>query len=95
MSKRKKLLERIRRNPRNVSFEDLITLLNYYGFDLIRSKGSHRSFKGLVGGQAFLLTVPYKRPLQAIYVKQALSLVERVIAERELDEDEDDETDNE
>jgi predicted RNA binding protein YcfA (HicA-like mRNA interferase family) len=59
MSKRRKLLQRIRQNPKNVSFEDLQKLLEMYNFVLKRSRGSHRSFKGQVGGQGILFVVPY------------------------------------
>jgi predicted RNA binding protein YcfA (HicA-like mRNA interferase family) len=60
MSKRKKLLERIRRNPKNVSFEDLRKLLEHYGFELRRSRGSHFSFIASIADQEVIF-----RSLQA------------------------------
>ncbi len=44
MNKRK-LLERIIHNPKNTRFADMIILLEYFGFELIRRKGSHHIFK--------------------------------------------------
>ena len=89
MSKRAKLGERIAQNPKNVSIEDLRTLLEAYGFKLNRTKGSHHSFVGSVGGRSVLLTIPYRRPLQAIYVKKALALIAQIETEIEDDQDED------
>jgi predicted RNA binding protein YcfA (HicA-like mRNA interferase family) len=78
MSKRKKLLLRIKQNPKDVIFNDLRKLLEMYGFTLKRTRGSHHSFKGLVSGQSVLFVVPYKQPLKEIYVKKALILIEQI-----------------
>jgi len=45
VSRREKLLERFRNNPRNVSLDDLCTLLTGFGFELTRESGSHRIFR--------------------------------------------------
>jgi predicted RNA binding protein YcfA (HicA-like mRNA interferase family) len=91
MSKRAKLRERIAKNAKNISFEDLRTLLETYGFKLTRTKGSHHSFVGRVGGRSVLLTVPYRRPLQTIYVKKALALIEQIESETQEPDEEDNE----
>lgn len=90
MSKRKKRLQRIRQNPKNVSFEDLRQLLEDYGFVLERSSGSHHSFKVQIKGETILFVVPYRRPVKPNYVKDALLLIEELEAWMEL-EDKDDE----
>lgn len=41
MTRRDKLLERLRNNPNNVSFADLESLLVQHGYTLARSAGSH------------------------------------------------------
>jgi predicted RNA binding protein YcfA (HicA-like mRNA interferase family) len=41
MSRREKLLEKLRNNRHNVSFADVEALLLYCGFRLARSAGSH------------------------------------------------------
>jgi predicted RNA binding protein YcfA (HicA-like mRNA interferase family) len=46
MTRREKLLKRMRNNPRNVSMRDLQTLLESFGFELVRVKGSHHVFVG-------------------------------------------------
>ena len=45
MSKKKKLLEKMRRNPRNIRFEELENLLLAYGFEKRAGKGSHAIYK--------------------------------------------------
>jgi len=41
MTQREKLLAKIRSHPKNVRFDDLETLLGYYGYKLARVSGSH------------------------------------------------------
>lgn len=45
MRKRDKLVERIRSRPPSGSFHDVRTLLEMYGLVLVRTTGSHASFK--------------------------------------------------
>ncbi len=49
MSRRQKRRLRIAQNPKNIRFEDLRRLLEDYGFELRRTKGSHNSFVGYIG----------------------------------------------
>jgi predicted RNA binding protein YcfA (HicA-like mRNA interferase family) len=75
MSKRSKLLQRLRNNPKSVTFEELITLLNQYGIILQRVRGSHHVFNAQVGSKTYTLPIPFQRPLKVVYVKQALELI--------------------
>ena len=45
MSKRDKLLEKIRRNPKDVTFKELDQLLQSFGYELVRTKGSHSVYR--------------------------------------------------
>lgn len=76
MTKKEKLIDRIRNNPKGVRFEDACKLAMLYGFEEKGGKGSHRVFakKGVkeiinfqnVGGEA--------KPYQ---VRQLLMIIER------------------
>jgi predicted RNA binding protein YcfA (HicA-like mRNA interferase family) len=44
MSRRDKLLEKMRNHPRNVRFSDVAALLKYEGFVLFNQRGSHCTF---------------------------------------------------
>ena len=89
MTKRKKRLERIRQNPRNVAFRDLQTVLEDYGFVLDRSSGSHHSFVGTIKGESVLLTIPLAHPLRPVYVRQALDLIDQIADLTNEDADDD------
>ena len=45
MSKRKKRLEKIRRNPKNARKDELASVLEEYGFTLDLSEGSHMTYR--------------------------------------------------
>ena len=80
MTSREKRLERISRNPRNVSRRELMSLLEAYGFVRRGGKGSHTCYvhPQLPGVR---LTMP--RTLKVAYVKQALQAVYRVMEAEE------------
>jgi predicted RNA binding protein YcfA (HicA-like mRNA interferase family) len=44
MTKAEKKDQKIRRNPKNVKFQDLVSWLEDYGFSLDRVSGSHHVF---------------------------------------------------
>lgn len=44
MSQKRKLAEKIRENPKGVSFEDACAMASYLGFPLRRISGSHHIF---------------------------------------------------
>ena len=82
MSSKEKLLQKIISGSRNIRFNDMVALVNAFGFRLSRTKGSHHIFShpGIpelinlqeVHGQA--------KPYQ---IKQFLSLIERYNLEME------------
>jgi predicted RNA binding protein YcfA (HicA-like mRNA interferase family) len=44
-----------------MNFRDLIGILESHGFELARQKGSHRTYKGVVGGRTRLVVVACHR----------------------------------
>ncbi|MBI4331168.1 MAG: hypothetical protein HY673_07805 [Chloroflexi bacterium] len=70
MTKKSKLLDRIRRSPRNVSLDDFEALINHYGY--IELKGKHP--KAIISEY----TMPYKRenPVKSCYVKELLDIID-------------------
>ncbi len=73
MSRYDKLLEKMKNNPKNISFEDLKKVLEKEGYLGINTGGSHWVFRK--EGQESI-TIPYKRPIKIIYVKKVLQLLE-------------------
>lgn len=88
MTKRQKRLERLRQNPKNVKFDELLQILEDYGFYLDRVVGSHYSFKRAEHDTIFVC--PFRRPtVKTIYVKKALALIDDIIEAESLSETED------
>jgi hypothetical protein len=69
VSKSKKLLESIRRNPRNVPLQEFETLINRFGY--IEEGGKHP--KAIIG----VYTMPYKRenPVKSCYVTELMEIL--------------------
>jgi predicted RNA binding protein YcfA (HicA-like mRNA interferase family) len=92
MSKRKKLLQKLRNNPKEATMQQLETLLGYYGFFLDRITGSHHIFIFRDEHFEIFINVPlHGKKVKTTYVKEALKklepLISRLTAE---DEDNDD-----
>ncbi len=94
MSKRKKRLQKLRNNPKDVSFDDLRLVLEDYGFELQNIVGSHYTFRIMIDENPHLLVIPFHRPIKPIYVKKALQLIDRLINEEDTEEDESDSGEN-
>jgi predicted RNA binding protein YcfA (HicA-like mRNA interferase family) len=90
-SRRRKRRRKIQQNPKNVRFEDLRRLLEDYGFELRRSKGSHHSFVGYVGDEKVAIVIPFRRPLDAVYVKNTLAILDQIEPLDEMEGEADDE----
>jgi len=73
MSKKDKLLEAIKNNPKNVRFEDLKKILESIGYKAINRGGSHYVFTKV---NATPLTIPYKKPVKVVYVKQVIKIID-------------------
>lgn len=71
----KKRLEKARNSPRNVSFEDLDTILQGYGFVLFNVEGSHYQYRHESGAR---LTIPRHKPLGKVYVLQAIAAIDNL-----------------
>jgi len=78
-----KLKHKIEQNTKNVSFKDLQTLLESFGFTLRAAKGSH-IFVKRKGCEPF--SIPFNRPVRQVYVRKALSRINGLIAEGRFDE---------
>jgi hypothetical protein len=86
MSKKAKLLQKIRNNPKVVSFKDLDGLLTGYGFvsRTPRSGSSHHIYT--LGRHQ--ISVPYRRPhVKEVYVRHVLEILAQIDEERGTAED--------
>jgi hypothetical protein len=78
MSKAEKLFEKMERNPRdNFSIEDIASVCRLFGLECEAPKrGSHFTISH--ESQEAILTVPHKRPIKPVYIRQFVSYVSSV-----------------
>ena len=69
LSKKDKLLQAIKNNPKDVRFEDLKKLLISHGYEANNTGGSHWVFRKEGCNDE---VIPYKKPVKAYYVIRAL-----------------------
>ncbi|NLJ38071.1 MAG: addiction module toxin, HicA family [Candidatus Atribacteria bacterium] len=72
----RKLFEKIKQNPKNVSIDELITLLIRCGWkERKKSSGSsHRIFEKL---HQYPISIPFKRPVKEHYIKNVIKIIEK------------------
>ena len=73
MSRKDKLIDAIKNNPKNVRFQDLRKILESIGYTAVNNGGSHFVF---TKDNAISLTIPYKKPVKVVYVKQVIKIIE-------------------
>ena len=76
MNKRTKLLESMRNNPRDWRIDDLITVARQFEIECRSHGGSHHVFSH--PGVEADLSVPARRPIKPIYIRQFLLLLDAV-----------------
>ena len=82
MTRGEKLLERMRGNPRDWRIDDVKTLCAAFEIDIHRPpRGSHYGVSDPAGKRH--LTVPFARPIKAIYIRQLVRFVDVLRADRE------------
>jgi len=86
LSKREKQLQKIRQNPKDVSFDELNQTLQDYGFQLRRVTGSHHIFEYILNGKRHKFILPLGRPIKTYYVKDALRLIDLIIESKGEDD---------
>lgn len=77
-----KRLNKMRANQKDWRIEDLKSIADSLNIEYRSSGGSHVVFRSPGGNHA---TVPAKRPIKPIYIKQFLDLVSNSIEEGETD----------
>jgi len=77
LTRKQKLYRRLLNYPKNIHFDDFISVIEAFGFVRDRSKGSHQVYKHAAVPDKFLTLQPDKNHQAKPYqIKQFLSLVE-------------------
>ena len=77
------ILRRIRRNPKNVRFNDLLRVCNYYFGPPRQRGGSHRLYKTPWPGDPRINIQNDKGMAKAYQVKQVLAAIDKLEAKNE------------
>ena len=75
MSRAEKLLEKMRRNPRDWRIEDLVQVAARLGLQVRNDGGSHYIFSA--PDLKLHLSIPSRRPIKPVYVERFLALIDR------------------
>ncbi len=73
MGKIEKLLNKMHNNPRDWRIDDLKVIADRFGLEYKQPGTSHVTFRS---PQGFKLTVPAKKPIKPIYIKQFVELID-------------------
>lgn len=69
----KKIIEKMNRQPASIRFEEAEKVLNFYGYYIVRQKGSHAHFYN--EEKRDLITIKIDSPLKKVYIKDILSRI--------------------
>lgn len=75
MSKREKLLEKLKKSPNNVTFDQVKKVLLNEDFILDRTVGSHHIFKR--GEVTFVIPV-HGNKVKVVYIKRVVEIIEEL-----------------
>jgi len=68
-----KLLEKMKNQPHNIRYQEIVKVLEYHGYQLVRTNGSHRHFRNSRGS---LITVKEDKPtVKRAYVDDILQRI--------------------
>ena len=67
-----KSLEKMKNQPNGIRFDEATKVLNHYGYEEVRVKGSHHQFRDDEGN---LTTIQYGNPIKQVYVKDILKKI--------------------
>jgi len=85
LTKISKIYAQIINNPKNVKFEIIDKLLRQHGFNCRKPSGGSSHYNYYHHELQDILTIPYARPIKAIYVKQAIAAIQKLKERSELD----------
>ena len=76
MSKKEKIIQKLRQNPQNVRFKEIDSLLCSLGFKK-RQRGTSHVIYTIPG--KYPLSIPFRKPfILPVYVKQVLQLLDEL-----------------
>jgi dTDP-4-amino-4,6-dideoxygalactose transaminase len=76
MSKREKLIEKLKNNPNNIKFETIQELLLFFGFKQRQPSSGSSHYTFILNST--IITIPKHKPLKSVYVKRVIDILEEL-----------------
>ena len=76
MTKADKIVDRMRRNPRDWRMESLEAVARRFGVEVRKTGGSHFIF--LHADSEMAISIPFNRPIKPVYIVQFLALIDDI-----------------
>ena len=73
MSNIDKIIDKMKRQPNGIRLEEAEKVLNAYGYELVRQRGSHKQY--LNKNTRCLTTIKQESPLKKVYVIDILNRI--------------------
>lgn len=84
MSKRDKLRRKLKNNPIGVNYATIETLLLSYGFDWLRTTGSHRLFRHPAHPTVKIIIPVHGNHVKPAYVREIIRILDTYFPEYEM-----------
>jgi len=86
MSQKAKLLEKIRNGPNNTTLEEILTLMNSFGFNQKKTRDGFKFWYPQVNGIFAYVARPHGREKKvlSVYVKGCLNAIDRIVNPEEM-----------
>ena len=69
-----KIIDKMKRQPNGIRYEATKKVLEYYGYECVRQKGSHAQFLNKETGE--LITIKVDNPLKRVYIVDILNRID-------------------
>ena len=69
-----KIIDKMKRQPNGTRYEETKKVLEYYGYECVRQKGSHAQFLNKETGE--LITIKVDNPLKRVYIVDILNRID-------------------
>lgn len=69
-----KIIDKMKRQPNGIRYEETKKVLEYYGYECVRQKGSHAQFLNKETGE--LITIKVDNPLKKVYIVDILNRID-------------------
>ena len=58
-----------------MKYRDIVAILKAHGFEMVRERGSHKQYRGMVDGRTQLVTVDYSQPGEDVQARNLASMM--------------------